>query len=137
MSSTTYNNYFPPLPHVTEKRKKAEMTSASPWEKLVLRPALTTAAETPPPTAIPVFLYGTAWKKEQTGYFVYQALASGFKGIDTAAQPKHYREDLAGAGLRRALADDRVKREDLYVCEISDFFFGLHVPHCILRVLEG
>ncbi|KAG5298651.1 aldo/keto reductase [Histoplasma ohiense] len=91
------------------------MTSASPWEKLILRPALTTAAETPPPTEIPVFLYGTAWKKEQTGYFVYQALASGFKGIDTAAQPKHYREDLAGAGLRRALADDRVKREDLYV----------------------
>ncbi|OJD12257.1 hypothetical protein AJ78_07115 [Emergomyces pasteurianus Ep9510] len=92
------------------------MASVSRWEKLLLRPALTSATNTlPPPTATPVFLYGTAWKKEQTADLVYQALSAGFKGIDTAAQPKHYREDLVGEGLRRALADDKVKREDVYV----------------------
>ncbi|PGH36254.1 hypothetical protein GX50_00939 [[Emmonsia] crescens] len=92
------------------------MASVSRWEKLLLRPALTTATDTlPPRTAIPVFLYGTAWKKEQTADLVYQALSAGFKGIDTAAQPKHYREDLVGEGLRRALAEDTVKREDVYV----------------------
>ncbi|OAX81304.1 hypothetical protein ACJ72_04358 [Emergomyces africanus] len=92
------------------------MASVSRWEKLLLRPALTSATGTlAPPTAIPVFLYGTAWKKERTADLVYQALSTGFKGIDTAAQPKHYREDLVGEGLRRALAEDKVKREDVYV----------------------
>ncbi|PGH03451.1 hypothetical protein GX51_04025 [Blastomyces parvus] len=94
------------------------MTSVSRWEKLLLRPALSSATATatlPPPTAIPIFLYGTAWKKEQTADLVYQALSAGFKGIDTAAQPKHYREDLVGEGVRRVLAEGKVKREDLYV----------------------
>ena len=48
--------------------------------------------------AIPAFLYGTAWKKERSADLVYQALCSGFRGVDTAAQPKHYREDLVGDG---------------------------------------
>lgn len=64
---------------------------------------------------IPPFIYGTAWKKEATADLVYKALSSGFLGIDTANQPKHYREDLVGAGLRKALADSRLKREDLYI----------------------
>ena len=64
---------------------------------------------------IPAFLYGTAWKKEATTDLVYQALSSGFTGIDTANQPKHYREDLVGAGLRRALAGGKVRREGVYI----------------------
>ncbi|OJD22371.1 hypothetical protein ACJ73_06283 [Blastomyces percursus] len=85
------------------------------WEKLLLRPALANATATlPPPTAIPIFVYGTAWKKEQTADLVYQALSAVFTGIDTAAQPKHYREDLVGEGLRRALAEGKAKREGGY-----------------------
>lgn len=65
--------------------------------------------------AVPAFLYGTAWKKEKTADLVYQAICSGFKGIDTAAQPKHYREDLVGEGMRRALTENRISRGDLYI----------------------
>lgn len=35
-------------------------------------------------------LYGTAWKADGTANLVYQALQAGFRGIDTAAQPRHY-----------------------------------------------
>ena len=65
--------------------------------------------------AIPPFLYGTAWKKEKTADLVYQAICSGFKGVDTAAQPKHYREDLVGQGIRRALSEDNISRGDVYI----------------------
>jgi diketogulonate reductase-like aldo/keto reductase len=64
---------------------------------------------------IPPFLYGTAWKKEETSDLVYKALCCGFTAIDTANQPKHYREELVGAGIRRALKDHQIKREDLYL----------------------
>lgn len=65
--------------------------------------------------AIPAFLYGTAWKKERSADLVYQALCSGFRGVDTAAQPKHYREDLVGDGIRRALKEDKVSRDSLFI----------------------
>ena len=65
--------------------------------------------------AVPAFLYGTAWKKERTADLVYQAICSGFKGVDTAAQPKHYREDLVGQGLRRALSEHKISRDDLFI----------------------
>ena len=61
------------------------------------------------------FLYGTAWKKEKTAELVYQALCSGFRAVDTAAQPKHYREDLVGDGIRRAINEGKVSRDDLFV----------------------
>ncbi|KLT42284.1 Aldo/keto reductase, partial [Cutaneotrichosporon oleaginosum] len=60
-------------------------------------------------------VYGTAWKKERTADLVYTALKAGFRGIDTACQPKHYREDLVGVGLQRALADGLVTRDELYL----------------------
>ena len=65
--------------------------------------------------AVPAFLYGTAWKKEKTADLVYLAICSGFKGIDTAAQPKHYREDLVGQGIRRALSEEKISRDALFV----------------------
>lgn len=80
------------------------------WEKYCLRPTLDSS-----PTFIPVFLYGTAWKKEQSADLVYAAVNAGFRAIDTAAQPRHYQEDLVGEGIRRAIADGIVRREDLYV----------------------
>ena len=65
--------------------------------------------------AVPAFLYGTAWKKEKTAELVHLAISSGYKGIDTAAQPKHYREDLVGQGIRRALSEDKISRDDLFI----------------------
>ena len=64
---------------------------------------------------VPAFLYGTAWKEDKTADLVYQAVCSGFKGIDTAAQPKHYREDLVGQGIRRALSEYRISRDHLFI----------------------
>ncbi len=41
---------------------------------------------------MPPIMYGTAWKKEQTEELVVEAVKQGFRGIDTACQPKHYYE---------------------------------------------
>ena len=68
---------------------------------------------------IPKLVYGTAWKQDATRALVKQALQAGFRGIDTAAQPKHYQEDLVGQGIRDAISEGIVKREDLYVCTAS------------------
>jgi diketogulonate reductase-like aldo/keto reductase len=65
--------------------------------------------------AIPALIYGTAWKKDATADLVYQALSAGFTGIDTANQPKHYQEHLVGSGIRKALQDGQVKRNDIYL----------------------
>lgn len=60
-------------------------------------------------------IYGTAWKGEQTAELVYQAIKAGFRAIATASQPLHYREDLVGLGVRRAIDEGIVKREELFV----------------------
>lgn len=64
---------------------------------------------------IPNMIYGTAWKKEITSDFVFEAIKYGFKAIDTACQPKHYREDLVGIGLQKAYEKLDLKREDLFL----------------------
>lgn len=46
---------------------------------------------------------------------VYQALRSGFRAIDTAAQPKHYDEALVGIGMRRAIAEGQVTRAEIFL----------------------
>lgn len=71
---------------------------------------------------IPAFLYGTAWKRERTADLVYKALDSGFKGIDTACQPKHYQEHLVGQGLRKALKENGLKRENVFVSLVNAGF---------------
>ncbi|KAL7268269.1 hypothetical protein RUND412_009118 [Rhizina undulata] len=67
----------------------------------------------------PTLLYGTAWKEEQTAYLVSKALNAGFRGIDTACQPKHYREDLVGAGIHSFLnnrgSELGITRQDLFI----------------------
>ncbi|KAH8697794.1 putative aldo-keto reductase [Talaromyces proteolyticus] len=68
-----------------------------------------------PVTTMPTLIYGTAWKKDRTAELVYTALKAGFRAVDTAAQPKHYREDLVGDGVRRALEEGIAKREELYI----------------------
>ena len=70
---------------------------------------------TPKVPKLPSLIYGTAWKKDHTRVLVKQALLAGFRGVDTAAQPKHYHADLVGQGIRDAISEGVVKREDLYV----------------------
>ena len=48
---------------------------------------------------IPRILYGTAWKKQRTQPLVERAIELGFRGVDTAAQPKHYDEAAVGRAL--------------------------------------
>src|SRR4030081_1899547 len=62
----------------------------------------------------PRIIYGTAWKKSQTARLVEKAIAQGFRGIDTACQPKHYDEAGVGAGVTASL-DDALMRADLYL----------------------
>jgi len=64
---------------------------------------------------VPSWLYGTAWKEEATESLVYGALKTGFRGIDTANQRKHYYEEGVGRGLQRALAERLVERDDLFL----------------------
>ncbi|MBC8069714.1 MAG: aldo/keto reductase [Deltaproteobacteria bacterium] len=59
--------------------------------------------------AVPPMLYGTAWKEDATAELVRLALASGFVGIDTANQRKHYFE----AGVGEAIAG--MPRERLFL----------------------
>lgn len=64
---------------------------------------------------MPGILYGTAWKKQATADLVLQALQQGFRGIDTACQPKHYFEAGVGEGLQRAIQQGVVTREAVYL----------------------
>lgn len=64
---------------------------------------------------LPAFIYGTAWKKERTEVLVKGALRAGFRGVDTAAQPRHYQEELVGSGLREAYREGLVRRDGMYV----------------------
>ncbi|KAI2625507.1 putative aldo-keto reductase [Xylaria nigripes] len=65
--------------------------------------------------SVPKLLYGTAWKKEATADLVFRALKAGFRGVDTAAQPRHYKEALVGAGIKKAISQDIVRRQDLFI----------------------
>jgi len=64
---------------------------------------------------IPTFLYGTAWKEEETERLTRLAIEAGFRGIDTANQRKHYFEAAVGAGIASAIADGVVSRDDLFL----------------------
>jgi diketogulonate reductase-like aldo/keto reductase len=64
---------------------------------------------------LPPLIYGTAWKKEKTRALVCQAVLAGFRAVDTAAQPKHYREDLVAQGIVDAMHGAGITRSELYV----------------------
>lgn len=63
---------------------------------------------------MPKMIYGTAWKKERTRTLVEPALHSGFRGVDTACQPKHYSEALVGEALLN-MQREGIKREDVFI----------------------
>lgn len=65
--------------------------------------------------ALPRFIYGTAWKKDRTKELVELAVHSGFRGIDTACQPKHYYEPGVGDALQALYAEGIVTRESIFL----------------------
>jgi diketogulonate reductase-like aldo/keto reductase len=64
---------------------------------------------------IPTFLYGTAWKESQTKVLTQLAIESGFRGIDTANQRRHYYEAGVGEAVRQVLAEGYLNRHDLFL----------------------
>jgi diketogulonate reductase-like aldo/keto reductase len=68
----------------------------------------------------PTFLYGTAWKEDDTERCVRDALAAGFRGIDTANQRKHYFEAGVGAGI----AASGLARDELFIQSKFTFIDG-------------
>ena len=68
----------------------------------------------------PRLLYGAAWKKADTASLVETAIRAGFRGIDTACQPKHYDESGVGEAVAACLRDDgassgRLTRGELFL----------------------
>ncbi|HYW38453.1 MAG TPA: aldo/keto reductase [Terriglobales bacterium] len=70
---------------------------------------------TQPPSPVPDFLYGTAWKEDRTPALTELALRMGFRGIDTANQRRHYFEAGVGQGLAAAYRTGLVTRADLFL----------------------
>jgi diketogulonate reductase-like aldo/keto reductase len=67
------------------------------------------------PAPASAFLYGTAWKEERTAALTELALRTGFRGIDTANQRRHYFEAGVGQGLAAAYRAAVVSRSDLFL----------------------
>ena len=65
--------------------------------------------------AIPPFLYGTAWKEERTAPLVGLCVQTGFRGIDTANQRRHYFEQAVGDALAELWREGRLTRADLFL----------------------
>jgi diketogulonate reductase-like aldo/keto reductase len=61
------------------------------------------------------FIYGTAWKEERTTDLVELALRTGFRGIDTANQRRHYFEAGVGQALAVVYRAGIVTRDDLFL----------------------
>lgn len=64
---------------------------------------------------VPTFLYGTAWKENDTERLTELALTSGFLGIDTANQRRHYYEAGVGHALKRLFGQRRLQRETVFL----------------------
>jgi diketogulonate reductase-like aldo/keto reductase len=64
---------------------------------------------------VPRFLYGTAWKENETERLAALALRQGFRGIDTANQRRHYHEAAVGQAIASAIASGLVARDDLFL----------------------
>lgn len=61
------------------------------------------------------FLYGTAWKEDETERLTRLALEAGFRGIDTANQRRHYFEAGVGAAVTKAIAAGIVRRDEIFL----------------------
>ena len=70
---------------------------------------------------MPRLIYGTAWKKERTPALVELALRQGFRGVDTACQPKHYNEGGVGEGLAAAFGAGLARSETYVQTKFTPF----------------
>jgi diketogulonate reductase-like aldo/keto reductase len=64
---------------------------------------------------VPAFLYGTAWKEQETQRLTELALRQGFRGIDTANQRRHYDEAAVGRAVAAAVQGGLLARNDLFL----------------------
>jgi diketogulonate reductase-like aldo/keto reductase len=64
---------------------------------------------------VPRFLYGTAWKEDETQRLTELALRQGFRGLDTANQRRHYHEAAVGQAVAAAIASGLLVRDDLFL----------------------
>lgn len=64
---------------------------------------------------LPSFLYGTAWKEDETQRLTELAIQKGFRGIDTANQRKHYYEVGVGRAVAAAIQRGDVARNELFL----------------------
>src|SRR5260370_5124376 len=64
---------------------------------------------------VPRFLYGTAWKEEETQRLTELALQQGFRGIDTANQRRHYHEAAVGRSIASTMESGLATRDDLFL----------------------
>lgn len=73
---------------------------------------------------VPAFLYGTAWKEDDTQRCVEEAIAAGFRGVDTANQRKHYYEKGVGEALKTVFAKGELQRSDIFLQTKFTSVFG-------------
>src|ERR1700744_2919374 len=64
---------------------------------------------------VPRFLYGTAWKEDETRRLTELALRAGFRGVDTANQRRHYHEAAVGRAIAAAIEGGVTKRDALFL----------------------
>ena len=64
---------------------------------------------------LPRFLYGTAWKEDQTQPLAELAIKQGFRAIDTANQRRHYDEAAVGRAISASITSGVVVRDDLFL----------------------
>lgn len=64
---------------------------------------------------VPRFLYGTAWKEDDTERLTTLALQQGFRGIDTANQRRHYHEAAVGRAVGEVIGSGLVTRDELFL----------------------
>src|SRR5438128_3934714 len=64
---------------------------------------------------VPRFLYGTAWKEDETRRLTELALKQGFRGIDTANQRRHYHEAAVGQAMVTFIGSGLAARDDLFL----------------------
>lgn len=85
---------------------------------------MTTTAQQAMGNNIPAIMYGTAWKEDATEDLVKQALAAGFRAIDSANQRKHYFEAATGRAVRWSLESGELSRDQLFLQSKFTFVGG-------------
>ncbi len=64
---------------------------------------------------VPTFVYGTAWKENETSRLTRLAIDAGFRGIDTANQRRHYHEAAVGEAISQVIGSGALRRDELFL----------------------